>query len=102
MEPKEFAKLFGAFSTEKRVKILKALIDAGPTGLSLLALSRKTELSVIDIGISAEALLLLDLIDISVKSNNKVLFANFALMHDLFRQAHDELGAGRARLAEQD
>ena len=58
MEPKEFARLFGGFSTEKRVQIVKALIDAGPEGLSLLELSRNTELSVIDIGITAEALLL--------------------------------------------
>lgn len=97
MEPKEFARLFGGFSTEKRVQIVKALIDAGPEGLSLLELSRNTELSVIDIGITAEALLLLDLIDISIKSNNKVLFANLRLIQSLFEKSYNEFGEGRGK-----
>ena len=103
MEPKDFARLYGGFSTEKRVLIIKALIDAGPAGLSLLELSRSTELSVIDIGICAEALLLLDLIDISVKGNNKVLFANFGLLQSLFEKSYREFGEGRSQVAaEQD
>lgn len=100
MEPKEFAKLFGGFSTEKRVKIIKALIDAGPTGLPLLELSRITELSVVDIGLTAEALLMLDLIDISIKGNNKVLLANFGLTQKLFQESHAEFGTGRPKSAQ--
>ena len=95
MEAKEFAKLFGGFSTEKRVRLLRALIDAGPPGLSLLDLSRKTELSVIDIGITAEALVMIDLIDISIKGENKVLFANFDLIRSLFEKSYYAFGTGR-------
>ncbi len=95
MNAKDFARLFGGFSTEKRVKLLSALIAAGPPGLSLLDLSRKTELSVIDIGITAEALVLIDMIDISIKGENKVLFANFSLIHSLFEKAYYEFGTGR-------
>ncbi len=95
MNAKDFARLFGGFSTEKRVKLLSALIEAGPPGLSLLDLSRKTELSVIDIGITAEALVLIDMIDISIKGENKVLFANFSLIHSLFEKAYYEFGTGR-------
>ncbi len=95
MEAKEFAKLFGGFSTEKRVRLITALIDAGPPGLSLLDLSRKTELSVIDIGITAEALVMIDLIDISIKGENKVLFANFNLIRGLFEKSYYAFGTGR-------
>ncbi len=95
MNAKDFARLFGGFSTEKRVRLIKALLDAGPAGLSLLELSRKTELSVIDIGITAEALLLLDLIDIAIKGENKVLHANFQLIPSIFEKSYYAFGTGR-------
>ncbi len=95
MNAKDFARLFGGFSTEKRVRLIKALLDAGPAGLSLLELSRKTELSVIDIGITAEALLLLDLIDIAIKGENKVLHANFQLIPSIFVKSYYAFGTGR-------
>ena len=95
MNAKDFSRLFGGFSTEKRVKLIKALLEAGPAGLSLLDLSRKTELSVIDIGITAEALLLIDLIDIAIKGENKVLTANTELIQSLFEKAYDAFGSGR-------
>ena len=63
MDPKEFARFFGGFSTEKRVKLISALAEAGKPGLSLIDLSRKTDMSVIDIGIAAEALLLMGFIE---------------------------------------
>ncbi len=102
MNAKEFARLFGGFSTEKRVRLLKALLDAGPAGLSLLDLSRKTELSVIDIGITAEALAMLDLIDISIKGENKVLLANFELIRSLFEKSYYAFGSGRDKPHEPD
>ncbi len=95
MNAKDFARIFGGFSTEKRVRLIQALIDAGPAGLSLLELSRKTELSVIDIGITAEALLLIDLIDISIKGENKVLYANFELIRSVFEKSYHAFGTGR-------
>lgn len=102
MNAKDFARLFGGFSTEKRVRLLKALLDAGPSGLSLLDLSRKTELSVIDIGITAEALAMLDLIDISIKGENKVLLANFQPIYSLFEKSYYAFGSGRDKPHEPD
>lgn len=98
MEAKDFSRFFGGFSNEKRVKLLSALIEAGKPGLSLLDLSRKTELSVIDIGIAAEALLMIDLLDISIKGENKMLYANFALLHSVFEKSYDVFGSGRDKV----
>lgn len=95
MNAKDFARLFGGFATEKRVRLIRALLDAGPSGLSLLELSRKTELSVIDIGITAEALLLLDLIDVEIKGENKVLTANSQLVRSVFEKSYYAFGSGR-------
>lgn len=100
MDAKEYAKLFGGFSTEKRVGIITALMETGKSGISLNDLSRKTELSVIEIGIAAEALLLMGLVDISVKGENKMLVANFDLLRSLFDKAYDEFGLGRVKLSE--
>jgi hypothetical protein len=102
MDAKEFARFFGGFSTEKRVKLISALADAGKPGLTLIDLSRKTDLSVIDIGIAAEALIMMDLLNISVRGENKVLFLNFAMMSKLFDEAYHTFGQGRfVRLAQQ-
>ena len=102
MNAKDFARLFGGFATEKRVRLIRALLDAGPSGLSLLELSRKTELSVIDIGITAEALLLLDLNDIEIKSENKVLTANAKLVRSIFEKSYYAFGSGRDTPHESD
>ena len=95
MDAKEFARFFGGFSTEKRVKLIAALAEAGKPGLSLIDLSRKTDLSVIDIGIAAEALLMMGLMNISVKGENKMLFLNFDVMSKLFDEAYHTFGQGR-------
>ncbi len=100
MDAKEFAKMFGGFSTERRVKIVTALLEVGKGGISLNELSRKTELSVIDIGIAAEALLMMGLIDISVRGENKMLSANFKMLSNLFEEAYNQLGPGRIKVAE--
>lgn len=102
MNAKDFARLFGGFATEKRVRLIRALLDAGPSGLSLLELSRRTELSVIDIGITAEALLLLDLIDIEIKGENKVLKANSQLVRTVFEKSYYAFGSGRDKPHEPD
>ncbi len=95
MEAKEYAKMFGGFSTEKRVNIISALMDAGPDGTSLIDLSRSTGLSVIEIGNTIEALFLMNMIKISIKGENKLLIANFAVLDGLFEEAYNELGPGR-------
>jgi hypothetical protein len=95
MDAKEFARFFGGFSTEKRVKLIATLAEAGKPGLTLIDLSRKTDLSVIDIGNSAEALLMMDLMNISVKGENKMLFLNFGVMSKLFDEAYHTFGQGR-------
>ncbi len=97
MEAKEFAKFFGGFSTERRVEIMSALIEAGTDGISFIELSRQTDLSVIDIGNAAEALLLMDLIKISIKGENKLLIANFKLLDTLFEEAYSTFGPNRVR-----
>ncbi len=97
MEAKEFAKLFGGFSTERRVDIISTLIAAGPTGITLNELSRKTDLSMIDIGNAAEALLMMNFIKISIKGDNKILIANFNLLDALFQEALDTFGTGRIK-----
>lgn len=102
MNAKDFARLFGGFATEKRVRLIRALLDAGPSGLSLLELSRRTELSVIDIGITAEALPLLDLIDIEIKGENKVLKANSQLVRTVFEKSYYAFGSGRDKPHEPD
>jgi hypothetical protein len=95
MDAKEFARFFGGFSTEKRVKLIATLAEAGKPGLTLIDLSRKTDLSVIDIGNAAEALLMMDLMNISVKGENKMLFLNFDVMSKLFDEAYHTFGQGR-------
>ncbi len=101
MEAKEFAKLFGGFSTERRVVIVSALIEAGPQGIDFIELSRVTELSVIDMGNTLEALLLMDLVKIAIKGENKILTMNFKLLDTLFGDAYNEFGPGRlTKLAE--
>ena len=97
MEAKEYAKMFGGFSTEKRVNIISALMDAGPDGASLIDLSRTTGLSVIEIGNTIEALFLMNMIKISIKGENKLLIANFDVLDDLFEAAYNELGPGRGK-----
>ncbi len=98
MEAKEYAKMFGGFSTEKRVNIISALMDAGPDGASLIDLSRLTGLSVIEIGNTIEALFLMNMIKISIKGENKLLIANFAVLDGLFEAAYNELGPGRDKI----
>lgn len=97
MEAKEFAKLFGGFSTERRVDIISTLIDAGLDGISLNELSRQTDLSMIDIGNAAEALLMMNFIKISIRGDNKILIANFNLLDALFEEAYNTFGAGRIK-----
>ena len=98
MEAKEYAKLFGGFSTERRVVIVSALIEAGPQGIDFIELSRVTELSVMDMGNTLEALLMMDLVKIAIRGENKILTMNFKLLDTLFQSAYDELGPGRGKL----
>lgn len=95
MDAKEFARLFGGFATEKRVRLISTLADAGKPGLTLIDLSRQTDLSVIDIGNVAEALLMMNLMNISVKGENKMLFLNFDVLSNLFDEAYHTFGKGR-------
>ena len=95
MDAKQFAKLFGGFSTEKRVTIVTALIDAGPEGINIIELSRVAELPVIDMGNTLEALVMMDLVKIAIRGENKILTMNFSLLDTLFSEAYDEFGPGR-------
>ena len=100
MEPKEMARLLGGFATEKRVRILKALLSAGEEGLSILELSRATDTTVVDIGLSLESLASLDMIDISIVNNERVLVANRKLLNSMFGELHEHYVVGRENISE--
>ncbi len=100
MDAKEFAKFFGGFSTEKRVIIVTMLLEAGKDGISVNELSRKTDLSVSDIGMAAESLLMMGLLNISAKGESKILSANVNLLNTLFDASYRQLGPGRSKASE--
>jgi len=86
MEPKQVAHILGGFATEKRVRILKALMSAGESGLSILELSKVTDTTVADIGASLESLASLDMINISFVNNERVLVPNREVLNHIFRE----------------
>lgn len=89
MEPKEIAHILGGFATEKRVRILKALMSAGAAGLSILDLSRATDTTVVDIGPSLESLASLDMINISLINNERVLVPNRKVLNEIFGEFYE-------------
>ena len=89
MEPKQAAHILGGFATEKRVRILKALMSAGPAGLSILDLSRATDTTVVDIGPSLESLASLDMINISLVNNERVLVPNREVLNKIFSEFYE-------------
>jgi len=89
MEPKEIAHILGGFATEKRVRILKALMSAGPAGLSILDLSRATDTTVVDIGASLESLASLDMININLVNNERVLVQNRKVLNEIFGEFYE-------------
>jgi len=89
MEPKQTAHILGGFATEKRVRILKALMSAGPDGLSILDLSRATDTTVVDIGPSLESLASLDMINISLVNNERVLVPNRKVLNEIFGEFYE-------------
>ena len=84
MEPKQAAHIFGGFSTERRVRVLKALMSAGQEGLSIIELSRVADTTVADIGASLESLESLDMINISLVNNERVLVPNRKVLNTVF------------------
>ena len=100
MEPKEMARLLGGFATEKRVRILKALMSAGHEGLSILELSRATDTTVVDIGLSLESLASLDMINISIINNERVLVANRKVLNSMFGEFYEHYVVGRENVSE--
>jgi hypothetical protein len=99
MEPKEMARLLGGFATEKRVRILKALMLAGDEGLSILELSRVTDTTVGDIGMSLESLASLDMINISIVNNERVLVPNRKFLNKMFGELYEHYVVGRGDLS---
>lgn len=95
MEPKEMARLLGGFATERRVLILKALMSAGAEGLSILELSRVTDTTVVDIGMSLESLASLDMINISIINNERVLVPNRKFLNTIFGEFYEHYVVGR-------
>jgi hypothetical protein len=89
MDPKQAAHILGGFATEKRVRILKALMSAGEGGLSILELSRVTDTTVADIGSSLESLASLDMINISLVNNERVLVPNRKVLDKIFGEFYE-------------
>jgi hypothetical protein len=89
MDPKQAAHILGGFATEKRVRILKALMSAGESGLSILELSRVTDTTVADIGSSLESLASLDMINISIVNNERVLVPNRKVLDKIFGEFYE-------------
>jgi hypothetical protein len=101
MEPKETAHILGGFATEKRVRILKALMSAGDGGLTILELSRVTDTTVADIGASLESLASLDMININLVNNERVLVPNRAVLNKIFGDFHERYVVQRKKNSEQ-
>ncbi len=99
MAPKEMARLLGGFATERRVRILKALMAAGDEGLSILELSRATDTTVADISMSLESLASLDMINISIINNERVLVSNRAVLNSIFGEFYKHYVVGRGDLS---
>jgi len=99
MEPKEMARLLGGFATEKRVRILKALMLAGDEGISILELSRVTDTTVADIGMSLESLASLDMINIYIVNNERVLVPNRKFLNTMFGEFYEHYVVGRGDLS---
>ena len=95
MEPKEMARLMGGFATEKRVRILSALMLAGEEGISILELAKLTDSTVGDIGMSLESLATLDMINISIINNERVLIANRKVLNAIFGEFYEHYVVGR-------
>ena len=99
MAPKEMARLLGGFATERRVSLLKALMAAGDEGLSILELSRATDTTVADIGMSLESLASLNMINISIINNERVLVSNRAVLNSIFSEFYKHYVVGRGDLS---
>jgi hypothetical protein len=101
MDPKQAAHILGGFATEKRVRILKALMSAGEGGLSILELSRVTDTTVADIGSSLESLASLDMINISIVNNERVLVPNRKVLNKIFGEFYERYVVQRKKTSEQ-
>jgi hypothetical protein len=100
MDPKQAAHILGGFATEKRVRILKALMSAGEGGLSILELSRVTDTTVADIGSSLESLASLDMINISIVNNERVLVPNRKVLNKIFGEFYERYVVQRKKNSE--
>ena len=100
MDPKQAAHILGGFATEKRVRILKALMSAGEGGLSILELSRVTDTTVADIGSSLESLASLDMINISIVNNERVFVPNRKVLNKIFGEFYERYVVQRKKNSE--
>ncbi len=94
MDEKHIARYLGALSIEERVQIIKALLDAGSDGLQMLDIAAKTELGAAAVTKQIESLTGLELVVIRSVDNNKVYYANVALIDNLFEWMYQKFGPG--------
>ncbi len=99
MEAKLIARYLGAMSIEERVQIIKCLIEVSPEGLEMLDIAARIELGPAAVFKQLESLMGLELVSVKTRENNKVYFANTALIEQLFDFLFRHYGPAREKVA---
>ncbi len=95
MEAKQIARYLGAMSIEERVQIIKYLIEVSPEGREMLDIAARIELGASAVFKQLESLMGLELVSVKTIENNKVYFANAALLDQLFDYMYHLYGPAR-------
>lgn len=98
MEAKLIARYLGAMSIEERVQIIKCLIEVSPEGLEMLDIAARIELGPAAVFKQLESLMGLELVSVKTRENNKVYFANTALIEQLFDFLFRHYGPAREKV----
>lgn len=99
MEAKQIARYLGAMSIEERVQIINCLLEAGPDGREMLEIAARIELGAAAVSKQLESLMGLELVSVKTRENNKVYFANTALLEQLFDFMYHRFGPAREKVA---
>ncbi len=97
MEAKQIARYLGAMSIEERVQIIKCLIEVSPEGREMLDIAARIELGAAAVFKQLESLMGLELVSVKTIENNKVYFANAALLDQLFDYMYHHYGPAREK-----
>ena len=84
LDPREIARRLGTLSIEERVQIIKSLLDAGPSGQQMPEIAASTGLGPPAVYKQLEALIGAEMVGFRSVDNNKVYWANVAVLNELF------------------